>query len=311
MSNEITTVKGLLSQENVKQKFTDILRENAPAAMANLAIMVNNSVALSKCQPMTIISAAVIAATLKLPLDPNLGYAYVIPYGDKAQFQMGAKGFTQLAWRTGQYKTLNVCEVCDGELVAHDKFKGEYILDENKKKSDKVIGYYAYFKLINGGEKGDFWSVEKITKHANRFSQMYKRGSGLWKDDFDGMAKKTVMKNLLAKWGILSIEMQSAVKYDQGIIRDIESAEVEYVDNGDKPHEVEKPKNPLGRPPKKTLTENPPVGEPLNPPADDRNKVKDVPEDLKNYPSTEDESSTEMKSDPARGEYPPPPPRLF
>jgi recombination protein RecT len=229
--NKLVTVKGLLSQENVRAKFTEILRENAPAAMANLAIMVNNSAALSKCQPMTIISAAVIAATLKLPLDPNLGYAYVIPYGDKAQFQVGAKGFTQLAWRTGQYKTLNVVEVCEGELVSHDKFRGEYILDESKKTSDKIIGYYAFFKLINGGEKGDFWSVDKITKHANRFSQMYKRGSGLWKDDFDGMAKKTVMKNLLAKWGILSVDMQFAVKFDQGVVKDIDTEEVEYLDN--------------------------------------------------------------------------------
>jgi len=231
--NKIVTVKGLLSQENVKLKFTEILRENAPAAMSNLAIMVNNSAALSKCQPMTIISAAVIAATLRLPLDPNLGYAYVIPYGDKAQFQVGAKGFTQLAWRTGQYKTLNVTEVYDGELVSHDKFKGEYVFDDKQKKSEKVIGYYAYFKLMNGAEKGDFWSVERITKHANRFSQMYKRGSGLWKDDFDSMAKKTVMKNLLAKWGVLSTDIQYAHVYDQTVTKDIdhEYPEVEYVDN--------------------------------------------------------------------------------
>lgn len=238
MERQLQTVKSLLSQENVKQKFTEILRENAPAAMANLAVMVNNSAALSQCQPMSVISAAVISATLHLPLDPNLGYAYVIPYGDKASFQIGYKGLIQLAWRTGQYKTINVVEVYEGELVSQDKFTGTYEFDETTRKSDKIIGYYAYFKLINGGEKGEFWNVERITKHATRFSQTYKKGYGNWKDDFDGMARKTALKNLLSKWGILSIEMQTAIQRDQSVTVDVESGDFEYVDN--KPeHEVD------------------------------------------------------------------------
>src|SRR5690606_12736048 len=120
---------------------------------ANLAVMVNNSAALSKCEPLSIISAAVVSASLDLPLDPNLGFAYVIPYGEKAQFQIGYKGLIQLAQRSGQYKTINVSEVYDGELVSQNRMTGDYEFDESCRISDKIIGYSAYFRLLNGFEK--------------------------------------------------------------------------------------------------------------------------------------------------------------
>jgi len=237
MTTEITKqpqrlpLRSLLSQDNVKAKFEAILKDRAAGFTANLAVMVSNSAALAKCDPMTIVSAAVVSASLDLPLDPNMGFAYVIPYGASAQFQIGYKGFIQLAMRSGQYKTINVTEIYDGELTAENRVTGEYSFDFAAKRSDKVIGYAAYFKLINGFEKTVYWPIEKIDKHGKRFSQTYKKGFGLWSDDFDSMAKKTVLKNLISKWGILSIEMQRAAKFDQGVVKDYETEEVEYSDN--------------------------------------------------------------------------------
>jgi len=225
------TVKSLLSQANVKSKFEEILRERANAFTANLAVMVNNNADLLKCDPMTVISAAVVAASLDLPIDPNLGLAHIVPYGDKAQFQIGYKGFIQLAMRSGQYSRIGVTEIYTGQLIDENPLTGEYVFDFKAKKDDNVIGWAAYFKLVNGFEKTLYWPVEKIKKHGLRFSQTYKKGFGRWKDDFDAMASKTVLKALLSKWGILSTEMQNAVKFDQGVVKSVEMQEVEYIDN--------------------------------------------------------------------------------
>ena len=225
------TVKSLLSQANVKSKFEEILQSRANAFTANLAVMVNNNAALSKCDPMTVISAAVVAASLDLPIDPNLGFAHIVPYGEKAQFQIGFKGFIQLAMRSGQYSRIGVTEIYEGQLLDENPLTGEYTFDFKAKKSETIIGWAAYFKTVNGFEKTLYWPVEKIKKHGLRFSQTYKKGFGLWKDDFDAMASKTVLKALLSKWGILSTEMQNAVKFDQGVVKSVETQEVEYMDN--------------------------------------------------------------------------------
>lgn len=229
--NTPATVKHLLSQTNVKSKFEEILRDRANAFTANLAVMVNNNAALSKCDPMTVISAAVVAASLDLPIDPNLGFAHIVPYGDKAQFQIGYKGFIQLAMRSGQYSRIGVTEIYDGQLIDENPLTGEYVFDFKAKKSETIIGWAAYFKTLNGFEKTLYWSVEKIKKHGIRFSQTYKKGFGLWKDEFDAMASKTVLKALLSKWGILSTEMQNAIRFDQGVVKSVETQEVEYLDN--------------------------------------------------------------------------------
>ncbi len=229
--NTPATVRTLLSQGNVKQKFEEILKDRASAFTANLAVMVNNNAALSKCEPMTVISAAVVAASLDLPIDPNLGFAHIVPYGDKATFMIGVKGFVQLAMRSGQYSRIGVTHIYDGQLIEENPLTGEYVFDWKAKKSEKIIGYAAYFKTINGFEKTIYWEIERIDKHGKRFSQTYKKGFGLWKDDFDAMASKTVLKALLSKWGILSTEMQNAVKFDQGVVKSVENAEVEYLDN--------------------------------------------------------------------------------
>lgn len=229
--NTPATVKHLLSQTNVKSKFEEILRERANAFTANLAVMVNNNAALSKCDPMSVISAAVVAASLDLPIDPNLGFAHIVPYGEKAQFQIGFKGFIQLAMRSGQYSRIGVTEIYEGQLLDENPLTGEYTFDFKAKKSETIIGWAAYFKTVNGFEKTLYWPVEKIKKHGLRFSQTFKKGFGLWKDDFDSMAAKTVLKALLSKWGVLSTEMQNAVKFDQGVVKSVETQEVEYLDN--------------------------------------------------------------------------------
>ena len=226
--NKPATVKSLLANESVKAKFEAILKDKAAGFTANLAVMVRNSQALAKCDPTTIVSAAVVSASLDLPLDPNLGFAAIVPFGNKATFQIMYKGLIQLAMRSGKYKTINVTEIYDGELISENRLTGEYEFDFTARASDKVIGFAAYFKLINGFEKTVYWPIKQVDRHGKRFSQTYKKGYGLWKDDFDSMAKKTVLKMLISKWGILSIEMQNAVKYDQSVIREDQP---EYVDN--------------------------------------------------------------------------------
>ncbi len=240
------TVRELLDKENVKARFNEVLRENAAGFTANLAIMVNNSSALQKCDPMSIVSAAVISASLNLPLDPNLGFAALVPYGDNVQFQIMYKGIIQLAQRSGQYKTIGVTEIYEGELKEENRLTGEYVFDFSGKLSNTIIGYAAYFKLINGFEKTEYWPIDKVKLHGKKYSQTYKKGFGKWIEDFDSMGKKTVLKNLLSKWGILSIEMQKAVKTDQGVIKGItEDAEIEYVDNEEHPNVKHEVINPL------------------------------------------------------------------
>lgn len=235
-----TSVKSLLSQDNVKNRFYEILKDRTSSFTANLAVMVNNNEALSKCDPMSIISSAVVSASLDLPLDPNLGFAAIVPYKSKqadgsfkdmAQFQIMYKGLNQLAMRSGQYKTIGATPIYDGQLLSENPLTSEYEFDFNIKLSEKIIGYAAYFKLINGFEKLIYWPIEKIDKHGKRFSKTYAKGFGLWKDDFESMAIKTVLKNLISKWGILSIDMQHAIKFDQAIIKDENLNDFEYEDN--------------------------------------------------------------------------------
>ena len=167
-----------------------------------------------------------VAASLDLPIDKNLGYAWVVPYGNKAQFQMGYKGYIQLALRTGQYRNINVIEVYEGELIKWDRLTEEIELDFEQRKSDKIIGYVGYFELLNGFRKTVYWPKEDIERHRKRFS---KSDFG-WKNDYDAMAKKTVIRNLLSKWGILSIEMQQAYIEDVSEGETIENTKDEIID---------------------------------------------------------------------------------
>ena len=241
------TIHSLMNEDTVKKRFQELLGQKANGFISSVIGAVKNNSMLQNGEPQSILSAAVVAATLDLPIDPNLGFAAIVPYKDKtgkivAQFQMMYKGFVQLAQRSGQYKTINACEIYDGEIESFNRITGDIFFNTSNKKSDKIIGYAAYFRLVNGFEKTLYMSSEDINKHGKRFSQTFKKGFGLWIDDFDSMALKTVLKRLLSKYGILSIDMQNAVKFDQGIIK--EDGEVKYVDHEDLTNQkqVEAPK---------------------------------------------------------------------
>lgn len=213
-----STVKGLMENPSIKKRFEGVLKEKAPQYMSSIVNLVNSDTNLQKCDGMSVIASCMVAATMDLPVDKNLGYAWVVPYGNRAQFQMGYKGYIQLALRTGQYKAINVVEIREGELVSWNPLTEEIEVDFSKRESDAVIGYAGYFKLINGFEKTVFWTKEEVNNHANKFSKTINSKNSVWKSNFDAMAKKTVLRNLLSKWGILSIEMQKAYTADEGLI---------------------------------------------------------------------------------------------
>ncbi|MEK5083165.1 MULTISPECIES: recombinase RecT [Bacillus] len=205
-----TTMKGLLSSPAVMNRFEEVLGKRASQFTASILSLYNGEKMLQKAEPMSVISSAMVAATLDLPVDKNLGYAWIVPYGGRAQFQLGYKGYIQLALRTGQYKFINCIPVHEGELQKWNPLTEEIEIDFEKRESDAVIGYAAYFELLNGFRKTVYWTKAQVEKHKKKFS---KSDFG-WKNDWDAMALKTVLKAILSKWGILSVEMQKAVIED-------------------------------------------------------------------------------------------------
>jgi recombination protein RecT len=238
MENQLT-IKSLFGRDTVKQKFTEMLGKKAQGFITSVLQIVSQNSLLAKADPNSVLQSAMMAATLDLPLNNNLGFAYIIPYKSKqpdgtfldvAQFQIGYKGFIQLAQRSGQFKTISAAPIFEGQLTEQNPLTG-FVFDFTQKKSENVIGYAAHFSLLNGFEKTLFMTLEELKKHGLKFSQTYKKGFGLWKDDFDSMAQKTVLKLLLSKFAPLSIEMQKAVITDQALINDAETEDVDYVDH--------------------------------------------------------------------------------
>lgn len=238
MSNQLTT-KTLFDRDDVKQKFKEMLGKRATSFMTSVLQITTQNALLSKADPVSVYQAAAVAATLDLPLNQNLGFAYLIPYKakqadgsfkDVAQFQIGYKGFIQLAQRSGQFKTISASPIYEGQLIEQNPLTG-FVFDFNQKKSDNIIGYAAHFSLLNGFEKTLFMTADDLKKHGAKFSQTFKKGYGLWKDDFDSMAQKTVIKLLLSKFAPLSVDMQRAVITDQAIVNDADTEDVTYVDN--------------------------------------------------------------------------------
>lgn len=214
------TIKGLLDSPGIKKRFEEVLSKKAPQYMSSIINLINGSTDLKDCDQMSVVASCMVAATLDLPVDKNLGYAWIIPYKvkgekSKAQFQLGYKGYVQLALRTGQYKAINVVEIHEGELLGWNPLTEELKVDFEAKKSEAIIGYAGYFELLNGFKKSTYWTKEQITKHKNKYS---KSDFG-WSKDWDAMAKKTVLRNILSKWGILSIDMQTAYTADQATIK--------------------------------------------------------------------------------------------
>lgn len=202
--------KSLINREDVKKRFAEVLKDKAPQYISSIINLVNSDSKFINCEPMSIIASCMIAATLDLPIDKNLGYAWIIPYKNRASFQLGYKGYIQLALRSAQYKAINVINVYEGELVSWNPLTEELDINFNSKKSDAIIGYAGYFQLMNGFRKAVYWTKEEIDKHREKFS---KSDFG-WDNDYDAMAQKTVIRNMLSKWGILSIEMQKAYSED-------------------------------------------------------------------------------------------------
>lgn len=233
------SVREYFGRDAVKQKFAEMLGKRSTSFITSVLQIVASNDLLAKADPASIYQSAAVAATLDLPLNNSLGIAYIVPYNQKqkdgsyktvAQFQIGYKGFIQLAQRSGQFKSIAASPIYEGQLVSENPLTG-YEFDFTKRESDKVIGYAGYFKLINGFEKTLYMTVEELKKHGTRFSQTFKKGYGLWKDDFDSMAIKTVLKLLLSKYAPLSVDMQKAVITDQGLVNDAETDQVEYPDN--------------------------------------------------------------------------------
>ena len=251
-----TGVKGLsnfLNSDGIKSKFTEILGQKGVGFISSVLSVVSSNASLANADQNSIYTAALLAASLDLPINQNLGLAYIVPYKTKqsdgtykqmAQFQLGYKGFLQLAQRSGQFKTINSTDVKEGEIVSWDRMSGEltfnWIQDSKERLSRKTVGYLSYFKLLNGFENSFYMTIEEIEAHAKKYSQTYRQyGTGLWKDEFDGMAKKTVTKLNLSKNAPLSIEMQRAVVSDQAVIKNdnfakeegVVDVETQYVDH--------------------------------------------------------------------------------
>lgn len=218
---------------------------------------------LQECDAGSILSGALLGEALNLSPSPQLGQYYLVPFNEKAQFQLGYKGYIQLAIRSGQYKKLNVLAIKEGELISYDALNEEIdvklIDDEEERENAVTIGYYAMFEYTNGFRKTLYWSKNKMKKHAMQYSQSYmkdiKKGTSysFWSKDFDGMAFKTMLRQLISKWGIMSVEMQEALSKDMAVIK--EDGSYDYVDNTP----VTEPKQVVEHPVEEPIQEQPPA----------------------------------------------------
>ncbi|GJC30224.1 putative recombinase - phage associated [Acinetobacter sp. KAM398] len=272
--------KDFFAKPMVQEKLKELVGKNAPAFATSVLQIVNSNSMLVNADPQTIFSAACMAATLNLPINNNLGFAYIVPYstdakdanGNKiplldangnrvkkyyngkefpqyqkvveAQFQLGYKGFVQLAQRSGQFSRIAATPVYQGQLISANPLLG-YEFDWTIPSQGLPIGYVAFFKLLNGFTAELYMSKAEIEKHAGNYSQSFKSGYGVWKDNFDAMALKTVLKLLLSKQAPLSIDMQKAQMADQAVIRDVDKDEFDYIDHQESIADLEAPKPTL------------------------------------------------------------------
>jgi recombination protein RecT len=250
MANEtqvysLKTFNQAITSPATQKYLDDLLHERKGQFVSNVTALVANNANLQECEPYTLMFAALKATALNLPIEPSLGMAHVIPYKNKkrgvteAQFQLGYKGFQQLALRTGQYKRINTTDVREGEIGKRNRLTGEiewhWIEDEAERIKAPIIGYVNYFVLLNGFESTFYMSKEEMNAHALRYSQTYKsttpyiKEQSKWTTDFDSMGLKTVIKLNLSKNGVLSTELQDAIRADQSVMR--EENKYEYTDN--------------------------------------------------------------------------------
>ena len=220
MANQLTVrqaninqMKSIIASDKIKARMNNLLGKEAGTFLASALDLYTSDSKLSQCDATRVMAECMKAAALKLPVAKSLGFCYVIPYGNVPQFQLGYKGLLQLAQRSGQYKYLNADVVYEGEIVHYNRITGMLEI-AGEATSDKPIGYFAYFQLLNGFEKCVYWSREKVEAHAKRFSKAWSKADSPWHTDFDAMAIKTVLKALISKYGVMSVEFASAISQD-------------------------------------------------------------------------------------------------
>lgn len=241
--NQRLGITAYLTNDAVKNQINSVIGgKDGTKFISAVVSAVNNNPALQECTNQSILSAALLGQSLNLSPSPQLGQYYMVPFNDKnkgkvAQFQLGYKGYIQLAIRSGQYKKLNVLAIKEGELIHFDPLNEEIevklIEDEEAREQAETVGYYAMFEYTNGFRKAMYWSKKKMEAHAMKYSKGYaaKKGFTFWEKDFDAMAYKTMLRQLISKWGIMSIEMASAMDADMAVIN--EDGTKTYVENDD------------------------------------------------------------------------------
>jgi recombination protein RecT len=221
-------ISSMMAAESVKKQFAEVLKESAGSFMASIIECFNGDTKLAQCEPQTVILEALKAASLKLPLNKSLGLAYLVPFNSKQsdgsykmvpQFLIGYKGLIQLAIRSGHYKHINAGPLYEGMTKMTNYITGETEIISEPDESKPIVGYFAYIELMNGFRKFIMWSNAKIEFHAKKFSKSYEKGK-FWREDYDAMATKTVLRHLLSHYGLLSIEMADAISADDNIVID-------------------------------------------------------------------------------------------
>lgn len=233
-----------LTSERTQNYLQTLLQDRKGEFVNNLTALVSQNKSLQECEPITLLYAGLKATALNLPLDSNLGFAYVIPYKNnktnitEAQFQIGYKGFIQLALRTCEVRTINVTDVREGEILTDDFVTGEMTFKRKDNREElPIVGYVSYLELVSGFRKQHYMSVAQLQNHAQTYSQTYRskqdfiKKSSKWTTDFDAMAKKTCLKLLLSKYAPMSIQLNQAITSDQGVLRGMADKDVEYIDN--------------------------------------------------------------------------------
>lgn len=224
--SNIRQMKGLIASDSMKNRMNNVLGKEAGTFLASALDLYTSDTNLVECDPNLVMAECMKAASLHLPISKSLGFCYVIPYKNRGvpvpQFQLGYKGIIQLAQRTGQYKYINADAVYEGEEVTYDRITGMLKIS-GEPKSDKAIGYFAYFQLVNGFEKSIYWTKERVTAHAKRYSKAFDYRDAPWQTQFDEMAIKTVLKRILSKYGIMSVEFANAIAtdYDDAVEQEV------------------------------------------------------------------------------------------
>lgn len=244
MANQVA-MSVYLSNDGTKKYLNSILGNRTGQFITSLTSLAGSSEMLKNCDRNSILACALKAVSMELPFDPNLGFTWCVPYGKTATFQIGAKGYIQLALRTGQYKFIGSRDVRDGEFLGRNFVGDPEIkwLPDDERANKEIIGYMAGLELVNGFKKVIFWTNQEVENHAIRYSQSYRKfkktgnkNDAIWASQFEKMAEKTVLKALISKYGIMSTDMQKAVISDQAKLNiDLETGEenINYIDNSE------------------------------------------------------------------------------